>query len=248
MASSALPAHGTTIQIEGDLIGEIKTITLGARTAKTVDITSHDSDYDEFAAGLKNGGEVTITGLYVAGNVGQEHVEDAYEADPQVLHTYVITPPAASATIVTIEAIVTSLAMPASANYDGALDYSMTLKVSGTPVRAVGASAGCSALVVTSNAGAISSFTPTPHDAGTLEYIYNVLTTETWVKFTATFAAGTCVVHNDFDDGDTSLTSTVISGELSLDGADTITHFTVTQKDPNEVAAVYDIMVRRPTA
>ena len=245
MASSAKAALGTTIKIDGVLIGEIKSIKLGPRTAKTIDVTSHDSTMEEFVAGMKSGGEVTISGLFVAGNAGQVALNTAYQTTPQVTHTYLVTLPVATATTVTFDAVISSLGFPASAEFDGAIDFTATLKVSGTVTVGIGASTGVSACVVTFNAGA-GTGVPTPWAIGTLEYAYTCITTESWTKFTATFAAGTCTVYNPVDGSTTSLTSTVISSALTHGAAGTITSFVVTQTDTNKVAKTYTVRVIRP--
>jgi hypothetical protein len=242
----AYAAHGTTLKIGVVTIGTIKSIKPPVLTAKTLDTTSHESTMEEFVAGMKSGGEVTFSGLFNGGNAGQVALLAAYNADPQVVQSYTITYPVATATVQTFDAVISSIGFPDSADHDGVLGYSVTLKISGAVTTSIAASAGVTALVVTTAGGAVSTFIPTPHAVGTLEYVYNILTAETYVKFTATFAAGTCIVYNPFNGGSTSLTSTVISGELNVGAADTITKFTITQKDPNEVPIVYTINVVRP--
>lgn len=242
----AYAAHGTTIKIGATLIGTVRSIKPPILTAKTIDTTSHESTMEEFVGGMKSGGECVISGLFNGGDAGQVALLAAYNASPQVAQAYTITYPTATATVQTFSAVIASIGFPDSAEYDGALGFAVTLKISGAVTTSIAASAGVSALTITSNAGAITDFVPTPHAAGTYSYVYNVLTGEDWVTFAATFAAGTCTVYNSFDASTTSLTTTEASGHLSLGAADTITTFTLTQTDPSEMPKIYTIYVVRP--
>lgn len=63
-ASSGLAAFGTLLNWDGEDIAELTSISGPSESMATIDVTSHDSDdtYREFAAGLRDGGDITFEG------------------------------------------------------------------------------------------------------------------------------------------------------------------------------------------
>lgn len=243
MASTAISAQGTLLKIGGVTVGEVKNITGPSESAATIDVTSHSSPgyYQEFISGFLDGGEITLQGNLIVADAGQVAMHAALVA--RTLASFVLYFPTAVTATFTFDGIVTNF--DPDFPFDGVMGFSATIKVSGQPVLAIGASAGVTACVITANSGAVTGV-PTPWAVGTMEYSYVILTGEDWVTVTATFAAGTCVVTNSYDDGETSLTTTVESGHLTVGAADTITTLTITQTDPAETAQVYTVYIIRP--
>src|SRR5574343_1570021 len=130
MASSAIAARGATITIDGVAIGEVRSIKPPTRTVRVIDVTSHDSTYEEFVTTIKSGGEVTISGLCIVGNAGQVALNAAYDGTTK--NTYVITLPAAVTATITFDAYVTAMPWPGSLDHDKEMDFTATLKITGT--------------------------------------------------------------------------------------------------------------------
>ena len=149
-------AMGTTIGINGVLVGGLTNIKSPEKSADTIEVTTLDSasGYRDYIQGFKEGGEVEITGFYDTSYTGQSNVDTAYESG--TTDTYIITFPPSLGGTFTFTGIVTKLAGPGEANVDDPLGFSATIKVLGKPVLAFIASGGLTALALTGTGGAIS--------------------------------------------------------------------------------------------
>lgn len=127
-------AFGTTLVYStgSKTVGELTSISGIELTADTIDMTSHQSTdrYREYIQGLRDGGEVTVTGVAYPSDTGQAQVLTHYAAgDSQEL---VMTFPDSSNW--TFDGIVTSYHPVTSADIDGKLEFSATFKIDGKPV------------------------------------------------------------------------------------------------------------------
>jgi hypothetical protein len=119
-------SKGTILERATVAVGHITTLGGPNMTAATIDVTTHDSDWAEFVAGMKDAGEVTFdcnwmstaSQLSVRGDLGGAAA------------AYSITFP--GGTSVDFSAIVTAFGMSAGGVNDK-LSNSVTLKITGEP-------------------------------------------------------------------------------------------------------------------
>jgi len=148
-------AIGTTISINGVLVGGLTNIKPPEKSADTIEVTTLDSasGYRDYIQGFKEGGEVELTGFYDTSYTGQTNIDTAHESG--TTDTYIINFPTNLGGTFTFTGIVTKLAGPGEANTDDPLGFSATIKVLGKPVLAFTASGGLTALVLTGTGGTL---------------------------------------------------------------------------------------------
>lgn len=136
--SQARFGAGATLTIDSKLVAEA--ITFGAiePTADTIDVSNHDgtSNYKEFINGMKDAGEFTIEGNYIAGSAGQLELSAAF-TDGEIRECVITFPKLStesSAPKWEFDAIVTKASPISEANMTDQLKFSATLKISGAPV------------------------------------------------------------------------------------------------------------------
>lgn len=122
---AGIASKGTVLKRATVAVGHITTIGGPNMSAATIDTTDHDSTWAEFAAGMKDAGEVTFDVNFMS-TTSQKAVRD----DLGTAATYVIEFP--GGTSVSFSAIVTAFGMSAGGVNDK-LSSSVTLKVSGAP-------------------------------------------------------------------------------------------------------------------
>jgi len=129
-------ALGTTLKQGTTTIGKLTSISSPEKTADTKEVTTLDvtDGYKKYIQGLKDGGEVTVTGFFDITDTGQLALDTVFEAG--TIDTYIITFPAAIDATFTFSGIVTKYAV-GEANLEDPLDFEATIKVSGKPVLAV---------------------------------------------------------------------------------------------------------------
>lgn len=162
-------ALGTTISINGVLVGGLTNIKPPERSADTMETTTLDSTggYRDFIQGFKDGGEVELTGFYDTSYTGLSNLDTAYENGTE--DTYVITFPASIGATFTFTGVITKIASPGEANIDDPLGFSATIKVKGKPILATTPSGGLTALALTGTGGSlVPSFS-----AGLRSYIFS---------------------------------------------------------------------------
>lgn len=129
----ATAAYGTSLKYKSPetLVAKISQITPPELSRDTIDVTDHESTnaIREFLMGLGDSGEVAIEGFYVADDAGQEMIA-AHYADRSI-RTLIITFPDGSTC--EFDAGVTKLKPIGEANVDGAMTFSASFKVSGSP-------------------------------------------------------------------------------------------------------------------
>jgi predicted secreted protein len=129
---------GTTFKIMSDTpvtVGELKSISPPSRSADTIDTTtlSNDDGYRTFIQGLKDGGEVSLSGFYdpTEGN-GQAELEDLFDSGD--VETFNIVYPDGIGQTLEFDGILTAVA-PA-VEMEDSITFECTIKVSGKPTMA----------------------------------------------------------------------------------------------------------------
>jgi predicted secreted protein len=169
------------------------------KSADTVESTTLDSSdgYKTFVQGMKDGGEVSVTGFLDVTDAGQLELDTAFEAGSE--DAYAITFPASMGSpTVTFNAIVTKF-MPGEANLEDLVGFEVTFKITGKPTIGASASTGLSGLtfVQTDGTTALTAAGLTPTFA-TGTYFYNfTFTTQTSFKVKPTGASHTIKVYVD---------------------------------------------------
>jgi predicted secreted protein len=214
MTTAAISGFGSTIQWNGHAIAEIRTIGGPSLKADTIDVTSHDSTstFKEFIAGLRDGGEISIDGIFIPGDTdGQIAMVTDFASG--TARTAIITGPSAAAFTWTVTAIITSLDFRQP--HDKELPFSAKLKITGVPVLGVTAATGPTDILVTGNVSGSLTETPT-YAAGT--YLYSVDTSaEASVTVTVTAAGADTITVNGsaVTTGVPSSAITMTSGEIT---------------------------------
>lgn len=117
-------SKGTVLKQGTTAVGHITTLSGPNMTAATIDVTTHDSTWNEYASGMKDGGEVSFDINFMS-TTAQLAVRDALGDSPSA---YTIEFP--GGTSVAFSAAVTAFGMTAGGVNDK-LSASITLKVSG---------------------------------------------------------------------------------------------------------------------
>jgi hypothetical protein len=120
-------SKGTILERATVAVGHITTIGGPSMTAQTIDMTTHDSTWAEYASGMKDAGEVTFDCNWM-GTASQISVRGDLGAAAPVAYT--ITFPDGHS--VDFNAVVTAFGMNAGGVNDK-LSNSVTLKISGEP-------------------------------------------------------------------------------------------------------------------
>lgn len=173
-------ALGTKILINANVIAGLTSINGVALTKDTKDVTTlEDTDgYRRFKGGLKDGGEVSISGFFEAGDEdGQQAFYTAFDSDDPIPFSIVMPQGAAW----TFSGIVTGFST--GAELEDEISFEGTIKVSGKPDLAVIPSAGLSNLALNGAGGSLSP----AFDAGIRYYTFDDVTADS-VTVTATGA------------------------------------------------------------
>lgn len=127
---------GTTLAKGLVSIGSLTKITPPEKSTDSIDVTTLDvtDGYKRFIPGLKDGGEVTVSGFFDTEDDGQLALDATFEAGTE--DTYVITFPASFGATFTFDAIITKFTV-GEVNVEDPLTFELTLKVSGKPVLAI---------------------------------------------------------------------------------------------------------------
>lgn len=127
---------GTILKIATNAVAKLKSIGGINITRAVVDVTTHDSadEYREYIAGLKDGGEVPISGLLLPTDTdGQIALQAALESGAETVFAIVF--PAPISYTWSFNGIVTSFATT-PADIEGAVGMEAKIKVSGKPTLA----------------------------------------------------------------------------------------------------------------
>ena len=122
--------QGSIFKLGSTTISEVTSISSPNLSADTIDVTTHGSTgrYREFIQGLRDGGEITIEGMY---NTASSATIVTQLNTSSVATATVDMPTSPSVTRFTASVICT--AFSAESPVDGAISYSATFKVTGQP-------------------------------------------------------------------------------------------------------------------
>ena len=74
-----IKSFGVTVEVDGNAIGGLTDVSIPEVEVTDIDTTTHDTEggYRTFVGGLKDGGTLTISGLYDIANTGQVFLRTA---------------------------------------------------------------------------------------------------------------------------------------------------------------------------
>lgn len=230
---------GTTLTKGGVTIGSLTKIAPPEKSTDSIDVTTLDvvDGYKRFMPGLKDGGEVTVSGFFDSADAGQLALDTSFEAGSE--DTYIITFPSTIGATFTFAAIITKYT-PGEVNTEDPLSFELTLKVSGKPTLAVTPSIGLSTLTL-SGGGTLS---PTAA-AGTLSYAY-VFTAQTSLTVSMTAANHTLKLYVD-DEYVQDLTSGSASTAIAGFAAQTSKKLVIVAFEAGKSPKTYTIVATRTT-
>lgn len=129
-ASVAKIGHGSIVTWNSVPVPEVKQASHNGPNGNPIDVTNMDSPdvYTEFIAGIRDGGEVTLSGNYTA-VAGQNALKTDLDSGTKRTGTIAlgVTPTAT----ITISGFVTAFSI--AAEFGGALSFSASIKVTGKP-------------------------------------------------------------------------------------------------------------------
>ena len=229
-------AKGTTFSWNSQTVALVKNIGLPEFSVDSVDITTHTSTsrLREFAAGLIDGGEVTIAGIFdETDTTGQQAMYT--DAQAGTSRSCVITGPNSAFTL-SFTGMITKIKPIGDAPIDNFASFNATIKLSGAPVMSITASNG-----LTTPFFAISnSAVVTPAASGSVyDYVATVLTGVTSVTVTPTATAGVITVNGNV------VATGVASSAIALGAAGSITTVTIVVAETGKAAKTYTIRIAR---
>lgn len=206
-----MPRHamGTRLRIGANFITGLTSISGLDLSADTIDVTTLESadNYREFIQGMRDGGEVSISGFFEPGDtLGQNQIFTLFNSG--AVTAFSILFPSTLGAEWTFNGIVTQATT--GAEMEEAATFEATIKVTGRPSLGLTASAGLSALSLTGTGGTL-----TPSFANN-RYFYTFSgVSATSVTVTATAASHTLqlFVDNVFSQ---NLTTAVASNAIAL--------------------------------
>ncbi|WP_156889536.1 phage tail tube protein [Paenibacillus harenae] len=130
--AEATRALGTQLMIGINAVGNLSSIGGIDASAETIDVTALDSTggYRRKLAGFKDGGEVSISGFFAPGDVGQAAIYTAFESGAS--SEFKIVFPASLNAQWEFTGVVTGFTT--SAELEDALTFEATITVSGEPI------------------------------------------------------------------------------------------------------------------
>jgi len=73
----ASKSFGVKVTVGAAVVGELIDVSIGGVDVNMIDVTSHDSDgWKEFLGGLKDGGNVELSGNFIEADPGQAEIRD----------------------------------------------------------------------------------------------------------------------------------------------------------------------------
>jgi len=235
-ASGAKIGYGTTLTIDGTLVGEINKIggvSLTQGEAKVTHLGS-DSGYEEFKPTMRDGGTLSLEGNLIVADVGQIALLTGFNAG--TIHTVIITLPTATGSTWTFTAFSKGLKLPGDFTNEGMV-FSVEFRITGKPTFATAASVNVTALTVTTG-----TLVPT-FAAATYSYVAHVATDQATVTMTATFAAGVATLT--YGTSSQTLTTVTPSSAITLGAAGSLTVVTIVVQETAKTPKTYVITVER---
>ena len=234
--SNAIAAKGATLARDGHTIAEITKIggiEINLETLDVTTLTSPDS-FKEFIGTWFEASEVPIEGNFIAGDTDGQV---ALMADQlaMTVQSFVLTLPTAITATWSFSALVTKYKVGDYA-VGGKIDFSASLKISGKPTLAIGASTGLTTPFFAISESAV--IVPAPSQT-TYDYIATVLTGVSSVTVTPTATAGVITVNG------TVVATGQASGAIALGAAGSVTTVTIVVTETAKVAKTYIVRVAR---
>ena len=225
-------ALGTKILINTNAIAGLTSINGLSLSAETHDITTLDNTtgYREFEGGFKDGGDVSISGFFEAGDEdGQIAVCNIFETG-ETTPFAILYPQGASWGFNGV-----ATAFSTSAELEGHISFEATIKVSGKPTLNFAASEGLTNLVLSGTGGTLSP----AFDADTRYYTFAGVTADA-VEIVATGAGQTIKM---FIDG--AYVQNLISGAaaelpITAEGSKKIT---IMANEAGKAPKIYEIVI-----
>jgi len=234
--SNAIAAKGATLARDGHTIAEITKIGGIEINLETLDVTTLASpdSFKEFIGTWFDTSEVPIEGNFIAGDADGQI---ALMADQlaMTVQSFVLTLPTAITATWSFSALVSKFKVGDYA-VGGKIDFSASLKISGRPILAVGASTGLTTPFFEISDDAI--IVPSP--SGTVyDYVATVETDISSITVTPIATAGVLTVN-----GNTVITGEA-SGSIALGAAGSVTAITIVVTETGKVAKTYTVRVAR---
>lgn len=228
MTTAGQVATGTTLSMNGNEIAELTSIDGLDLTVAEVDFSSHDNSWDEFKAGRRSVGDVSIEGNFIPSDTnGQAAMYTALKAG--TIYEFIISAPDDSWTW-TFNGFVKQF--KTSEPHDDKVGFTASVKVSGEPTLLITASSDLSDLV--SSVGTLTG----PLTASVYDYVIPVITGTTGLTITPT-GAGVLKVNG------VVVSSGQASGTIALGAAGSVTKITITAQETGKVVKTYTIWVAR---
>lgn len=234
--SNAIAAKGATLARDGHTIAEITKIggiEINLETLDVTTLTSPDS-FKEFIGTWFDTSEVPIEGNFIAGDTDGQI---ALMADQlaMTVQSFVLTLPTAITATWAFTALVTKFKVGDYA-VGGKIDFSASLKISGKPYLAIGASTGLTTpfLSISESAVLVPAATNAVYD-----YVATVLTGVSSVTVTPTASAGVITVNGSV------VVSGVPSAAIALGAAGSVTTVTIVVTETGKVAKNYTVRIAR---
>lgn len=226
---------GTKLFIGANSVAELTSISGLEISGDTIETTTYDSGgWRTFIQGLKDGGEVSVSGFFFPGDTnGQKAVYDALISGAST--NFSINFPATLGAQWTFSGIVTGFTT--NPDMEQSITFEATIKVSGQPALGLTASTGLSALSL-SGAGTLS---PTFAN-GKFVYSYTYATAAT-ITVTATAASHTILLYIDGVFSQT-LTSGSASNAISFAALDS-KMLTIVASESGKTQKIYEVAVVR---
>ena len=186
--SNAKHSFGTVLKKGVTTIGELTEIGGVDISADTIDVTTLASadGYREFIQGLRDGGEISMSGFFYPGDAGQSALLTALNTG--TADSYTIEFPVSMGATWTVSGIVTAYSTGSSLG--DAVTFEATLKVTGKPNLGVTVSGGLTALAFSGS----GTLTPTFDND---KYVYTYTHTATSITVTPTAADHTIKLFID---------------------------------------------------
>ncbi len=172
---------GATLLVGATNIGTITKIASPQMKRVAIDVTtlSSPNGFKQFLAGLADPGKITADGFFNTADSGQNLLYNKFING--TIDTYTLTFPTITGASWTASCFIDGLDLATNVDLSKALDFKLSLQVSGQPSIGTSVTSGLSGLTLTGTAGALS---PTFAN-GTYAYAYT-FTTNTSITVTPT--------------------------------------------------------------
>jgi predicted secreted protein len=185
---------GATLTVGATNIGTITKITSPQMKRTAIDVTTLSSPggFKQFLAGLADPGKIVAEGFFNTADSGQNLLYNKFVNG--TVDTYTLTFPSITGASWTATAFIDELDLATNVDMTKALDFKMSLQVSGQPNIGTSVTSGLSGLTLTGTAGSLS---PTFAN-GIYAYAYTFTTV---TSITVTPTAGTQQQYTMYVDG-----------------------------------------------